>query len=172
MPLLPKISQAEILVLNEISTALNVDPDWLYSLIDFESAWRPNAINPYSGAAGLIQFTNTTARNMGYLSAADLVYKYPTRIMQLSGPVYEYLKRYAPYPTKQSLTMAVFYPAYRNVPPETPFPASVTKGNPGIKTVNDYIKRVFNDWVAPASIGGALLVLLFILYLTSQKGAS
>jgi soluble lytic murein transglycosylase-like protein len=77
-------------------------------------------------------------------NAADtLVKKYPDRISQLKGPVYDYLVREAPFKkTDQDLYMAVFRPTARSVPPSTVFPKDVRRDNPGIVTVQDYIDKV------------------------------
>jgi hypothetical protein len=120
----------------------NLNPAWLSALIQFESRGNPAARNTKTGARGLIQFLHSTARELGYKDADDLVKKNPTFDGQLAGPVYLYLKKYAPFPTKQSLYMAVFYPAARTWQPSRMFPANVTKANPGIYTVQDYIDFV------------------------------
>lgn len=167
-----KLSQSEIETLLEISSALGVDPGWLYSLIDFESKWDPLARNPISSARGLIQFTDTTTKRMfGFADADNLVAEYPDRISQLRGPVYKYLSVYAPYPTQQSLTMAVFYPAYRNVPPDTVFPDTVLNNNPGIRTPLDYMKKVFGMSAGlQLAIVGGIAAIVFVFYSLSQKG--
>lgn len=128
--------------LETVSSSLGIPSKWLDDLIKFESAWNPAAKNPISGAQGLIQFTNTTAQVMGYKDAGDLVSKFPDSAAQLMGPVYVYLSKYKPFPTAQSLYMAVFYPAARNWSPETAFSSAIQALNPGIKTVADYIKKV------------------------------
>ena len=128
--------------LEETAKNLNVNPIWLWSLIQFESNGNPAARNKISGARGLIQFMPATAREMGYKSADEIVLKYPTFDAQLKTPVYKYLAKYAPFPTKQSLYMAVFYPAARKWTPETFFPAIVRQQNPGIDTVQSYINHV------------------------------
>lgn len=120
----------------------NLNPAWLWSLIRFESKGNPAARNPITGARGLIQFLHSTARALGYKDADDLVAKNPTFDKQLSGPVFKYLAQYAPFPSKQSLYMAVFYPAARTWQPSRMFPAAVIDSNPGIYTVQDYINFV------------------------------
>jgi hypothetical protein len=132
----------EIDALNTVATALGVPPAWLDHLIGFESSWNPSAVNKITGATGLIQFMPATARSLGYSGTIDLLTKNPDRVSQLRGPVFEYLKQYAPYTTEQSLYMAVFYPAARSWPPTQAFPDSVQAANPGIKTVQDYINHV------------------------------
>lgn len=141
---------------------LQASPEDLHALIQAESAWNPAAYNP-SGAVGLIQFMPQTLKDYGLLSAAlaekvptrgevpeevkqevrrEFLAKWPTVEAQLRGPVLTYLSRYKPFPTRQSLYLSVFYPAYRNASPDTAFPANVRAQNPGIDTVQDYVDHV------------------------------
>jgi hypothetical protein len=92
----------------------------------------------------LIQFTNSTARKLGFKSADELIEKYPTIENQLFGPVLTYLSQLKPFgnPFPQSLYLSVFYPAFRRMPLDTLFPDSVRKVNPGIKYVGDYVAKV------------------------------
>lgn len=128
--------------LETTAAKLKIKPSWLWALIQFESAGNPAARNKITGARGLIQFMHSTAKELGYKDADDLYKKYPTFDSQLQTPVYNYLKKYAPFPTKQSLYMAVFYPAARSWPPAKLFSPLVRKQNPGIDTVQSYIDRV------------------------------
>lgn len=130
---------------------------WLLSLMSFESGLNPQARNSKSGARGLIQIMPATARDMFGMSADELVSRFPDFESQVKNVVVPYLSRYRPFPTEQSLYMAVFYPAARNVPPDTTFRSLYQKNaganweqkynifvsqNPGILTVKDYIKYV------------------------------
>lgn len=135
------MTNAVIDTLKIIAENLRVPYNNLYRLISFESAWNPAAKNLRSGARGLIQFTNATARKMGFSSADDLVKKNPTIIDQLKL-VQSYLSPFAPFPTAQSLYMAVFYPAARSWMPGTRFPESVRLANPGIDSPDDYVAFV------------------------------
>jgi len=146
--------------LNIVARELGIYPSWLNALITFESGGKPGARNPYSGARGLIQFTNTTAKELGYKDADDLYDKNPTDTSQLLGPVLKYLKKYAPFPTEQSLYMAVFYPAARAWPLEQQFPDTVKQLNPGIVTVNDYVNKVRHAPIIKAGVTLAGIVLL------------
>jgi hypothetical protein len=49
------------------STRLQIEPDWLLRVIDFEtgSTWSPKIKNPGSSATGLIQFLESTAKGLG-----------------------------------------------------------------------------------------------------------
>ena len=48
-----------------IASRLDIDPDHLWRVIHFESGGNPKAVNPKSGATGLIQFLPDTARMVG-----------------------------------------------------------------------------------------------------------
>ena len=133
------------------ASVLGINRAWLVDLIQFESRWDAAARNAATGARGLIQFMPATAAGMGFWgfdsikkgspTAADtLVSKYPTIETQLEQVVH-YLKPMMPFPSIQSLYMAVFYPKYRSVSPDTVFPAAVQAVNPGIHSVADYLRR-------------------------------
>lgn len=146
--------------LQEVSASLGIDPMNLYNLIKFESNWNPQAKNPNSSARGLIQFTDKTAQSLGYKDSLDLVTKNKSIESQLYFPVLQYLSKFKPFPTKQSLYMSVFYPVARNWPLSKEFPDTVKKVNPGIVTVADYINKI--DKKAVAGISGGLLSLMVL----------
>ena len=162
-------------ILKYVADRLNVHHEWLFNLIRFESNFNPKAQNPYSTAKGLIQFTDSTAKRLGYASSRDLINKHNTIESQLMVPVYRYLKQFAPFPTKQSLYMSVFYPAYRNVSQYKIFPLNVRKVNPGINKPLDYINKVERKNLSNVI---PLLILLGIGYLlysqskTKNKGGN
>ena len=152
----------------DIAAKVSCDPAWLDAVINFETGgtYDVMAKNPVSGAMGLIQVTNTTAqREFGANNTAALSNRYPDFNSYMDNVVYPYLKKYAPYRSKQELYMAVFYPAYRKVDPQTRFPADVTLQNLGIRIVQDYMNFVDSriDWqmalfpkVAPLALAAAL----------------
>jgi hypothetical protein len=134
-----------------------VDASWLYSLISFESGLNPLAINSKSGARGLIQIMPSTAQSMFGMSVDVLINQFPDFESQVKNVVVPYLSHYKPFPSKQSLYLAVFYPAARGVAPDTTFYSLYKQysgtnwlekykiflvQNPGILTVNDYINYV------------------------------
>lgn len=167
------LSPGEKTALQTVAARLAVSPTWLYNLIQFESRWSPTAKNPRTSARGLIQFVDSTAKDLGYADSADLVDENPTREAQLLGPVYNYLKQYAPFSTEQSLYMAVFYPRARNWPPNQPFPAKVQAVNPGIKTPMDYVSWVRR--LAGAAVPGLALILaagVAAFFFLSKKGSA
>lgn len=151
------LSQREQAALAAIAGRLAVPVQWLSNLIRHESGFNPQAANPASSAKGLIQFTNSTAQKLGYKDSSDLIKKNPTIEKQLLGPVHSYLSAMAPFPSEQSLYLAVFYPAARSWDVTRQFPAEVQRANPGIQTPQDYINRVQGK--AGAAIGGAVLAL-------------
>ncbi len=145
------------------AASLGVPSDWLRAQISAESGWKPAAYNASTGATGLLQWIPRTMKDFGFLPAQvaakipargdvptavekeasrEFLNRYPDAVTQLKGPVLTYLRRYAPFPTEQSLYLAVFYPAYRGKTLTTPFPDSVRAVNPGIDTVGDYVAFV------------------------------
>lgn len=158
-------------IINEIdaiSIRLNVNSGELTKLIDFESGFDPQAKNPHSSARGLIQFIDSTARELGYDSSLDLVTKHPTIEDQLAD-VENYLTNYFPFRDKQDLYMSVFYPKYRRYPAYTVFPEHIREDNPGIDTIQDYVNLV--DRKEKVKIGAfAGIALLLLLFYILNKG--
>jgi hypothetical protein len=136
-----KLTENESGILDSTAMQLGVKTDDLFKLIKFESKWNPQAKNPLSSARGLIQFTDSTARALGFENALDLVSKNPTISDQLQI-VQQYLNQFKPFGNKQELYLSVFYPKWRKLKPNTPFPASVTRVNPGINVIADYVNKV------------------------------
>lgn len=142
-------------IIEDVAGKLGAEPQWLDALINFETAgtYSPTIKNPNSSARGLIQVIDSTAQ--GEFNVSDslrLVQKYPTFRQQMYNVVLPYLKKYAPFPTKQSLYMAVFYPKYRFAPLNKPFPENVKRANTytikgkrvTIENPGDYIEFVDN----------------------------
>lgn len=51
--------------LGAVCNRLGLQSAWLDACITFESQWNPQAVNPVSGATGLIQYMPSTARSLG-----------------------------------------------------------------------------------------------------------
>lgn len=92
------------------STRLQIQPDWLLRVIDFETAstWSPQIKNPGSTATGLIQFLESTAKGLG-TTTSDLASM--TRGQQMA-----YVEKYLePYKGRLNnfgdVYMAVHWPA-------------------------------------------------------------
>jgi hypothetical protein len=171
--------------LQQVSSLLGIPAQWLDSLIAFESNRNPTAkaAIPYNlslvkqgkatpeYARGLIQFIKPTAQALGFKDQNELVEKYPDAADQLTGPVYNYLKQFKPFPWKQSFYMAVFYPEARNWPPGQRFPSYVTDSNPKIKTPQDYIDLI-DKKKRNSGASAALLIIaaIAIVYFYLNKG--
>ncbi len=92
---------------NNICTELRIEANWLMFVMWFESKLNPHAVNPISGATGLIQFMPSTARSLG-TSAEDL--KRMSNVEQLDY-VLAYLRPYkGKMKTWVDVYLAVFYP--------------------------------------------------------------
>lgn len=88
---------------------LGVDPSWLMACMYFESRLDPTAVNPQSGATGLIQFMPSTALE---LNTTVEQLRAMTAVAQLDY-VERYLKQYVAlgYKTIADVYMAIFWPA-------------------------------------------------------------
>ena len=158
------LTNDNIMVLNQVAASLGIPADWLFKLINHESSFNSKAKNPFSSARGLLQWLDTTAAEMGYKDSTDLITKNPDIDSQLKGPVLQYLTKYKPFPTQQSLAMAVFYPVARNWSPDKQFPLNVQAVNPGIRTPGDYVDRMNGKTLTKgATQEGFYIVLLLIL---------
>ena len=95
------------LKVTDICNQLNIKPDWLMFVMWFESKLNPQAVNPISGATGLIQFMPSTARSLG--TTTDVL-KHMNNVQQLDY-VLAYLR---PYKGRMKrwidVYLAVFYP--------------------------------------------------------------
>src|SRR6478752_1591260 len=93
--------------LKEVSDRLGIQPFWLWLVIQHESGCKPTAINPTTGASGLIQFMPATARALGTSTASILT----SDINKQLELVYSYL---LPYKKKikdiDDVYFSVFYP--------------------------------------------------------------
>lgn len=140
----------------EIAAKLGMQPQWLDSVIAFESGYNPKAMNPtpynlakvQAGreapkyARGLIQFIDSTAQELGFEDSKDLIDRLPDFSSQMDGAVYPYFRKQMPFTSEQDVYMSVFYPKYRKVAPDTLFPDTVRAVNPGINTPADYVAMV------------------------------
>lgn len=121
----------------DLADELGASPRALANLIQFESGWRPNAVNATSGASGLIQFMPKTAAGLG--SSVEAI-----RTMS-AAEQWPLVRRYLlPYRGKVAdpldLFLAVFYPAAMGKGPGYTFNNSVQRANPGIVTAGDYAR--------------------------------
>jgi len=101
------------------AAALGIDPDYLATVISFESKFSPTNPNPMSGAVGLIQFTSTAAKEVGTTQAALAQMSAEDQLRYVRR--YYALKGFAP-GKSQSLEdtyFAVIWPAGRGQSPGT-----------------------------------------------------
>ncbi len=91
----------------EITKKLDINPSFLYYVIQKESGWNPQAVNPTGGATGLIQFMPATAKGLG-ISTAQLLTMDTNKQMDY---VYKYL---LPFKSRlkniSDVYLSVFYP--------------------------------------------------------------
>jgi len=136
-----KLESEFIIKVNELCNRLGINSNDLLMVINFESGFNAQAINPISKAVGLIQFLPSTAISLG----TTVTYLFTlNKIQQL-----EYVEKYfQPYKNKlknlQDVCMAIFYPIYIGKSSTTVFPDNVQKVNKGIVTIQDYVNLVIN----------------------------
>lgn len=155
---------------NYYSELLDIQPDWLVGVMWFESKLNPAAVNPVSGATGLIQFMPATAKALGTTTEA---LKHMNAYEQMTY-VYQYLKPYTG--RMRSLVdvyFAVFFPkaigASRNTVLQTSKlkASTIAKQNPIFDTnkdmaitvgeVEDYINKVIGHGSKKKTLIGRLL---------------
>lgn len=135
----PVLTVERALLVVDTARAVGAEPVWLAEVINFESRFRPDAVNPTSGATGLIQFMPSSARRLGTTTAA-----LRTMTFEQQWPyVDRYFRSVAAgewtgdegglLDTRVKVAMAVFYPAYRNLDPKTRLPANVLAANEVIR---------------------------------------
>lgn len=149
------LKKADLLVLNQAAKTLGIPPDWLATVMAFESGgtFSPSVLNKAgSGAFGLIQFMpNTAAHLLGYpdtpdgRAAAVAKGKAMSFKDQVNQMVIPYLKPHMPFKDLNSVYLAIFYPAA--APHDDSYvvgsaPSAVYNQNKGFdKTNKGYITR-------------------------------
>lgn len=137
-----------------LARQIGAKPAWIANVIQFESQWNPQAINAYVeslkpglGASGLIQFTPTTAAELG--TTLGVIRRMGIEDQFTLVERYFMLPR-IPRPTSQSdVFMAVFYPPAIGRGPDwllgsdrgPEYVAKLQRENPGIKTAADYERK-------------------------------
>lgn len=142
-----------------VAFAVGGSPFDLARVIWAESRFNPQAVNPKSGATGLIQFLPSTAQKMGFTIEQIAAMGYHRQLdvtsyyLQLvasgawAGPPGELDNQY-------KMALAVFYPAWRNKPPDSVLPESAQAANPGIRTIGDYVDFVLRNAPKPSTAPG------------------
>ncbi len=99
---------AFILEVENVSSRLGINPNWLMAVMFKESRLNHRAVNPTSGATGLIQFMPSTA---GGLGTTITLLREMSNVEQLYW-VHKYLKPYAyKFKSYTDVYLAVFFPA-------------------------------------------------------------
>jgi len=142
----------------QIAYMLGYDPEWLMFVMNNESGFKPDAVNPYSGATGLIQFMPDTATWLG--TSTD-------RLKSMSGSeqldwVFKYYSKWkkAGKTARNSTDLALitFYPYAVNQPDDYKIGSekslerarTITEQNPGLDADRDgYISVLdYKKWLA------------------------
>jgi len=129
----------------QVAYMLGYDPEWLMFVMNNESGIKSNAINPYSGATGLIQFMPETASWLG-TTVQEL--KSMTRNQQMDWVLKYYQKwKKAGKVARNSTDLALitFYPYAVNQPDNYKIGSekslerarTITKQNPGLDVDKD-----------------------------------
>ncbi|MFB2120052.1 transglycosylase SLT domain-containing protein [Parapedobacter sp. 2B3] len=118
--------------LNQSASNLGIRAEWLADIIYLESGFNPNAKNPNGSASGLIQFIESTAKELGTTTAAI---RQMTNVQQLPY-VEKYFSNWFSRLGKPKdgfeLYVLVFYPAWFNKPDESRLPDNAYKANRSI----------------------------------------
>ncbi len=92
----------------QVGNALGINPNYLMAVMSLESGLRSDAVNPVTGASGLIQFMPATARNLG-TTLKEI--REMSNVEQLDY-VYSYLSTYSgKMNSLADVYFAVFFPA-------------------------------------------------------------
>ena len=102
-----RLSTDQLSALITCANSLGINPDHLATVIGFESGFKTTAVNPHSGASGLIQFIRPTAERLGTTLEAIRSMGF----VQQLGLVFSYFKNFGKLDTLEKVYLAVFYPA-------------------------------------------------------------
>lgn len=123
-----------------ISQKLSIHPEWLMIVMWAESRLNEKAVNPISGATGLIQFMPKTAQGLG-TTTANLYLM--SNVEQLDY-VYQYFKPYAgKLKSVYDLYLVTFFPVALGKPDDFVMQTStlsakvIAKQNPGVDINKD-----------------------------------
>jgi hypothetical protein len=142
----------------QVAYMLGYDPEWVMFVMNNESGFKSEAINPHSGATGLIQFMPETASWLG-TSISEL--KSMTRNQQLDW-VLKYYQKWKRSGKKArnstDLALITFYPYAVNQPDNYKIGSeksierakTITKQNPGLDMDKDGFISVldYKKWLA------------------------
>ena len=119
------ISEELALAIAQMAHDLDIDPYALANVINFESGFNAAAVNPASGASGLIQFIPSTARGLG--TSVEALRNMSA--LQQMPYVRAYFAPFDDLTRAHAVAMAVFYPRAITWPKYWMFPLKVIKAN-------------------------------------------
>lgn len=115
-PGIERVSSSFVDELEAMASRLMLDPNGIAAVISQESRFNPQAVNPHSGATGLIQFMPSTAKKLGTTVEA---LRQMTDLEQLMF-VERFFKPFAgKLHSRGDYYMAVFMPAFLGKPRDT-----------------------------------------------------
>lgn len=103
----------------EVADRRGLNPGYLAAVIRFESQYDPQAVNPHSGATGLIQWLASSAKVVG-TTHAELMDMSATEQLDYVERWYELHDPNKRIETPEDHYLAVFAPSYMFKPPGTP----------------------------------------------------
>lgn len=143
------LNDSETQALYDVAKLLSIPPEWLYSVVTFESQWDPFSKTTGTSARGLIGFTDAAAQELGYTSSAALIAANPSREAQLRGPVYHLLKRFGPYKRLVDIPATIMgpYAGYKKYSMTQTLPSFLVKqGVPNLKTYLQKMQNAIKAW--------------------------
>jgi hypothetical protein len=115
-PGLARLSPADLRAFEKAAAIIDVHPNWLGAVMQFESGFDPSRPNGAgSGAMGLIQFMPSTARKLGTTTAALSRMTFQEQLPY----VIKYFGEKAGLRSLEDTYLKVFYPKYIHAPLDT-----------------------------------------------------
>lgn len=164
----------------EISRDLDIDPNWLMSVMWFESRINHTAVNPVSNAYGLIQFMPSTLQSMGL---NEFYIRQVSNVKQL-----DYVRQYLmPYKGRMNsfvdVYFAVFFPLAMDKDDDFVLQTSrlsaglIARQNPAFdrngngqitvaevkETLLERVPEQFREALSPTVVGGSIVALVIVI---------
>lgn len=119
-------------LVSELAARLEVRPEWLLKIFEKESNFNPNAVNPVSGATGLIQFLPSSAIGLGTTVSALKAGGTPFQLEYVEKYFRQFFKHGQAPKNGFDLYLYVFRPAWVGQPDSVRLPSSAYAGNKGL----------------------------------------
>lgn len=138
----------------EVSHTLGVDPNYLATVISFESAgtFSPSIKNPGSSATGLIQFMASTAKGLG-TSVEALAAMTATEQLVYVQKYFEIAAKGKNLSRLRDVYLTVFAPGFVNKGDDAP---AYIKGQGGAYEVNAAMDRDGDGIITVGDVGGVI----------------